>query len=260
MNIDLALVTGAGRGIGRSIAQNIGKAGIPVVCISKTDACAATAKNISDQGGSAEALRLDISDLEHCEKTIFNLISRKQPKRIGIVLAAAILGPPGGLMNGPPLRQWEELYRTNVLGNLAVLKGCLPKMHETKFGRVIALAGGGSGYAYAEFSAYALTKIAMVRAIENLDVELSGAGDFAFVVLAPGAIETDMLKQVKAGGGIVLTPASIEEPMRFASAFFSKDARKLSGRFLHVRDEWMSYMDDPKLELPPDSLKLRRVK
>lgn len=260
MNIDLAIVTGAGRGIGRSIAKDVGRSGIPVVCISKTDTCVETANSITSEGGNAEALRLDISDLESCEKAIFDLVSKRRPKRIGAVLAAAILGSPGGVMSGPPLRQWEELYRTNVLGNLAVLRGCLPRMQESKFGRVLALAGGGSGYAYSEFSPYAATKVAMVRIIENLDIEFSSAGDFSFVMLAPGAIETDMLKQVKAGGGIVLTPALIEEPVRFAAAFFSREARALSGRFLHVRDEWSTYMDNPKLEFAEDYLKLRRVK
>ncbi len=242
------------------MAHGLAVAGTRVLCVSRTETCAAVARSIKERGGLAEALPLDISDVDRCEQTVSELIRRLQPERIGVVLAAAVLGAPGGLLHGPPLGQWQDLYRTNVLGNLAVLKACLPHMLATRFGRVIALAGGGSGYEYPEFSAYALTKVAMVRAMENLAVELSDAGDFSFVALAPGAIDTDMLQQVKAGGGVVLTPASIEEPVHFAAAFFTKDPRPLSGRFLHVRDDWASHMADGGPELSADQFKLRRAK
>lgn len=259
MEIDLALVTGAGRGIGRSIGQAIGAKGVHVVCISQSERCTATAESIKCNGGSAEGMVLDISDLDRCERIVGDAVNRLQPRRLGLVLAAAALGAPGGLIDGPALGEWANIFRTNVLGNLAVFRACLPRMRATKFGRVVALAGGGAAYAYPEFSAYALSKAAMVRAIENADIELRGLGDFALVALAPGAVATDMLAKVQTAGGAVRTTASVDEAVGFVVEFFSRDARGLSGRFVHVRDEWEKYLRVSADTLAPDHWKLRRI-
>jgi NAD(P)-dependent dehydrogenase (short-subunit alcohol dehydrogenase family) len=259
MEVDFAVITGAGRGIGRSIAEAVGGAGVQIVCISQSDACTATAETIAHNGGSALAATVDISDLGRCECLVRETVDRCQPKRIGVVLAAATLGTPGGLLDGSALADWDVVYRTNVLGNLAVLRGCLPRMRETGFGRVVALAGGGAAYAYPEFSAYALSKTAIVRAMENADAELRELGNFSFVALAPGAVETDMLAKVRAAGGTVRTTTSVEEAVRFVSHFFAEDARALSGRFIHVRDEWEKHLGPSPPAIPPNHWKLRRM-
>jgi NAD(P)-dependent dehydrogenase (short-subunit alcohol dehydrogenase family) len=202
---------------------------------------------------------LDISDLDRCERSALDAVKRRQPKRIGLVLAAAALGNPGGLIDGPPLAEWADVYRTNVLGNLAVLRACLPRMRETKFGRAVALSGGGAAYAYPQFSAYALSKTAMVRAMENADVEMRDLGNFAFVALAPGAVETDLLVKVRAVGGMVRTTASVDEAVGFVARFFADDARGLSGRFVHVRDDWQKHLGPSADMLAPDHWKLRRI-
>jgi NAD(P)-dependent dehydrogenase (short-subunit alcohol dehydrogenase family) len=259
MEIEFALVTGAGRGIGRAITLELGKTHTHLVCISQSKACVATADTIKRGGGSAEAVVLEISDLERCERVVADIVARYRPERIGLVLAAAILGRPGGLVNGPPLEEWAKVYRTNVLGNLAVLRGCLPRMLETKFARVVVLAGGGAAYAYPEFSAYALSKTAIVRAVENAAAELQSAGDFSFVALAPGAVETDMLAQVRAAGGTVKTTTSASEAVQFVSKYFASDGNALSGRFVHVRDEWQKYMSSGQETLKPCRWTLRRI-
>src|SRR5262249_37177024 len=158
------------------------------------------------------------------------------------------------------LQDWSEVFCTNVLGNLAVLRACLPTMRNEGFGRTVALAGGGAAYGYPEFSAYALSKAALVRAIENADLELGAMGDLAFVALAPGAVETDMLAKVRAAGGRIRTITSAQEAAAFVTAFFSSEnARALSGRFVHVRDDWTALLTAGARELPADQWKLRRI-
>jgi 3-oxoacyl-[acyl-carrier protein] reductase len=260
MDVDFAVVTGAGRGIGRAIAQAIGAERAHVVCISRSAACEATARDINAGGGSAEAVAFDIANVEHAQRVVSDIVRRARPRRIGLVLAAAILGRPGGLLDGPPLPEWSKVFCTNVLGNLAILRACLPAMRDTRFGRVVALAGGGAAYGYPEFSSYALSKAALVRAIENVDLELRESGNFAFVALAPGAVETEMLAQVRAAGGRVRTTASPQEAAAFVTAFFSsKNAAALSGRFIHVRDDWTALLTAGARELPADQWKLRRI-
>lgn len=182
-------------------------------------------------------------------------ISAKPYRRLAVVLAAGTLGERGGLGDGD-LGDWTRTFQTNVIGNLAVAKALLPTMKAAGFGRIVALAGGGAAYAYPLFSGYALSKTALVRAVENLAVELRGSGDFLTVCLAPGAMETDMLAAVRAAGAEVRTTVPIEEPVAFIREFIQAKGCGFSGRFVHVRDDWRAWLSAG--EIPDERWLLRR--
>jgi NAD(P)-dependent dehydrogenase (short-subunit alcohol dehydrogenase family) len=124
-------------------------------------------------------------------------------------------------------------------GNLAVIKACEPLLVAGAKLRAVFLAGGGAAYGYPEFSGYALSKVATVRAVENLGLEfIRKEFDASVVALAPGAVATDMLASVIADGGSVKTRTDIREPTQFVKRFVTGvlDAAALNGRFIHVRD------------------------
>lgn len=251
---DLAIVTGAGRGIGRAAAKALAAKGVEVLCVSQSAHCAELAKEIIAQGGKAEALQIDLGDYATAQKEIEKYLDKRQPKKLALVAAAGILGPTGPLTQSD-LAAWEQTFRVNVLGNLAVLQVVLPFMQKNAFGRVVMFAGGGSAYAYPMFPAYAASKTALVRATENIAVDMKDAEDFSIVILAPGAIETDMLATVRASGGEVRTTTDIKEPVDFVCNFLqTANAKNLNGRFIHVRDIWQD-----KETLSDDHWKLRRV-
>lgn len=255
--VDLAIVTGAGRGLGRAVAERLGAIGVPVLCIARTERAAATAAAIRAAGGEAEALVQDLADAAGAERAVAGWLGGRSAARIAVVLAAGTLGTPGGLIESAAA-DWGGAYAVNVLGNLSVLRAALPRMLEARFGRVVALAGGGAAYAYPRFSAYALSKTAMVRAVENLHAELEGRGDFQVVCLAPGALETDMLAQVRAAGAEVRTTVPLDEPVAFVERFVTAAATGLSGRFVHVRDPWQERLA-AGTDVPGDLWLLRRI-
>ncbi len=256
--LELVVVTGAGRGIGRSIALDLGKQGTTVLSISQSEKAAETALAIRQDGGFAEALRLDLSDFEEAGRRVSAWLTGKPYKRIAVVLAAGSLGPAGSLI-GTSLSDWDRTFRSNVLGNLAVAKSILPAMLENHFGRIIFFAGGGAAYAYPMFPAYAAAKTALVRAVENLHEDLKDAGDFAVAILAPGAVETDILAAVRARGGFVSTTVAMEEPVNFVRNFVNARSVGFSGAFVHVRDKWGDYLNTDKEIQKKDFWKLRRV-
>jgi NAD(P)-dependent dehydrogenase (short-subunit alcohol dehydrogenase family) len=131
-------------------------------------------------------------------------------------------------------------------------------MTEAGSGRVVFLAGGGAAYAYPLFPAYACTKASLVRAAENLHEDLRHKGDFSVVCLAPGAVDTDMLAEVRAAGAEVRTTAPVEEAVAFITAFLHSPNTALSGRFVHVRDSWNDVLSGG-FRPAPDHWKLRRV-
>jgi NAD(P)-dependent dehydrogenase (short-subunit alcohol dehydrogenase family) len=135
------------------------------------------------------------------------------------VLCASQIGSPGGLFTSN-LNEWLELYKTNVLGNLCVLKQVISALSPEAFLRVVFFAGGGAAYGYPDFSGYALTKAATVRAVENVAMEFNEKKlNASIVALAPGAVATDMLAKVIANGGMVKTKTDISEPVEFVRKF-----------------------------------------
>lgn len=254
---DAVVVTGAGRGIGRSVALALGRSGLPVLCVARTSTAEDTRDAIQAEGGTADACAVDLADLETAEERIAAWIAARPYRRLGVVLAAGDLGPAGPLETSD-LSGWERAFRVNVLGNLAVVKGLLGRMLETGAGRIVFFAGGGAAYAYPVFPAYACAKAGLVRAVENLHEDLKERGDFAVACLAPGAVETDMLRRVRAAGAEVRTTAPPDDAVRFVEAFLSRDARALSGRFIHARDAWAELLDGEPRDLG-ERWKLRRL-
>ena len=254
--IDALIITGAGRGLGRAVAIRFGAAQIPVMCIARTESAASTRDEIVALGGTAESCQVDLAQPHVVEDIISRWIIERPYQRIGVVLAAGVLGDGGGLAEAN-LVDWSRTFNTNVLGNLAVVRALLPRMLTAKFGRIVTLAGGGAAYAYPLFSAYAISKTAMVRATENLQSELKGRGDFLTVCLAPGAMDTPMLQAVRKAGGEVRTVVPIDESVTFIWEFCHARDCAFSGRFVHVRDDWRTWLGAVTLE--GDRWLLRRI-
>jgi NAD(P)-dependent dehydrogenase (short-subunit alcohol dehydrogenase family) len=262
-----AVVTGAGRGIGRAIALDLAARGLHVVCISQSQNAAKTAQSIQQSGGVATALQLDLRDAEEAGQRVAQWVAQcaegARLERLAVVLAAGTLGPTGPLFdsNAPEssLSAWLECMQVNLFGNLAVARALLKPMLAAGYGRIVAFAGGGSAYAYPLFPAYSASKTAMVRAIENLDCDLRGKGDFAAACLAPGAVETDMLARIRAAGAEVRTTVNIAEPVEFVREFVFCKSCGFSGSFVHARDNWREYLNNGHA-LPDAALwKLRRI-
>jgi len=232
--------------------------GAMVLCISKSKRAEETSNLISKNGGKSDWIATDLAEYEQTGERVSAWLNNKTFSRIGLVLAAATLGPSGPLQS-TFLTEWDITFRTNVLGNLAVVQATLPILLENKNGRLVFFAGGGAAYAYPIFPAYAATKTALVRVVENLHEDLKGAGDFAVAILAPGAVETDTLACVREHGGYVRTTVPIEEPVGFVLEFLSAGKCGFSGCFVHVRDEWQSLLNSDGQLCVKDLWKLRRV-
>lgn len=244
--IDLAVVTGAGRGIGKGVAKHFGEKGVHVLCISKSDNAVKTSFEIRSAGGSSEALVLDLCNATSAKFKIESWIQESPYRSISVNLAAGILGPQGSLADAD-LGSWEETFKANIFGNLAVVQALLPRMKESKFGRIVFFSGGGAAFPFPEFSAYAASKVAIVRIAENLHLELSECGDFCVVSLAPGTVKTDMLKNVEAAGVPIKNYVDVTEPAAFSWEFSTAEHNHLSGKFVHVSNDWKAFLtgDDP---------------
>lgn len=249
-------MTGTSRGIGSFTAKKCEGISKEMICISSSP-YANWERKIE-----CHSLELDLADYH----ATYNLTKEKildthtiifsHPKKIGIILCAGSLGEYGGLLSSN-LDDWTKTFNCNVLGNLAVVKAVIETFGKSAHYRILFFGGGGAAYGYPDFSGYALSKVSIVRAAENLSLELK-KNDYkaSVVVLAPGAVETEMLKKVMEHGGSVKTKTNIDEPASFVFRFLvdsETNIEKLDGRFIHVRDEFS------EREFDEATFKLRRI-
>jgi 3-oxoacyl-[acyl-carrier protein] reductase len=253
--VETIFITGGGRGIGRAVALDLAKtSSASLVLVSRTGTSAAVAAECNAlRAQAARAITCDLSAAGPAREQLFaELASASGP--LGIVHAASTLGPTGPFVDTSIDACWSAI-ETNLGATLRLVHAVVPRLIRERAGRVVLFGGGGAAYGYPNFMSYALTKVALVRFVETLAMEL-GTDGAAITIIAPGANDTDMLAEVRRAGGIVKTTVSIEEPCRLVRRLLLEDARGLHGRFVHVRDTWSS---ESARALSADNWKLRRI-
>jgi len=228
--MQVTIITGASRRIGKAIAEDCETRSGIVFKISSED--------------------VDFKNYNKVKSFISQLLTYcTDITQLNLILCAAQIGTS----NEIDLRNIDKLYRINVIGNLAVIQAAIEV--ECKL-RIVWFAGGGAAFPYPEFFGYSLSKVAVVRAVENLSKILSEGS--SIIALAPGAVQTDMLKTVEESGAEIRTRTDISEPVNFVRKFITDqfDSLSLNGMFLHVRDV---IPDHTPIEGKKDLFKLRRI-
>jgi len=186
----VALVTGASRGIGRAIAQSLAQAGARVaLCARDTAGCEAGVASIREAGGSARAFALDVADPASVERCVAEVVRELGPVDVAVNNAGISLSAP---MHRTSLDELRRIMDVNFTGAWMVTHAVLPGMLERRRGRVINIAStaGRTGYRYT--AAYCASKHALVGMTRALAHEVATRGITANAV-CPGWTETDML-------------------------------------------------------------------
>lgn len=246
-----ALVTGGSSGIGRAVALALALEGVGVHLIGRSERTRAVAGEIAAAGGRAWPHCGSVADESFC-RSVLDAIEQESGRLDILVNAAAVLGQARPFAE-TALEEWSEVVRTNLLGTAHCMRHALPGMLSRGFGRIINFAGGGAAYAYPRFTAYGTSKCALVRLTDTVAAEVAGSG-VTVNILAPGAVETPMLDQVRRQGGEVRTTTDIKEPVQLVLFLSGSAAAHITGRFIHVRDNYQ----DPELYSDPEMLMLRR--
>jgi NAD(P)-dependent dehydrogenase (short-subunit alcohol dehydrogenase family) len=253
-DLDLLVVSGASRGIGNKIALDLASLAKTVLAIGSSQAIA----NEKFSKNTIQ-LQLDLENFQNVGHAVTDIIDLHSTLKIGVVLCASQIGAHGGIFESN-LEDWNRLFKINVLGNIALLKAIIDHMPSNALIRVAFFAGGGAAYGYPEFSGYALSKVATVRAVENIGLEFEQKGiNGSIIAVAPGAVDTEMLATVVSYGGVIKTKTDISEPVSFVRRFLLDQvpSSALNGRFIHVRDDVDQILD--VIRDKTDLFKLRRI-
>ena len=185
--MELALVTGASKGIGLEIAIALANAGHKVIAVSRTPMV--QSKNI-------ESICGDVSDI-----SFVNSLQKQVTQDYGnvqiLVSAAGIFGPIDFIKDADP-KQWVETIMIDALAPYFTSRVFLPAMLDAKWGRIINLSSAAALHPPGKLnSAYATAKVALNQFTRHLAAEISGSGVTANVI-HPGDVRSDMWADISA--------------------------------------------------------------
>jgi dehydrogenase/reductase SDR family protein 4 len=186
----VALVTGATRGIGKSIAEELGRAGAKVaICSRKADACEATRVELERAGLTVMAKPCNVSHKEDLQA--FVDATRGKWGAIDIVVANAASNPYYGPLAGIPDDAFDKIFANNLKSVLWLAAMTLPEMKEG--GSFILVGSIGGILANTVIGAYGMSKAAGHHLVRNLAAEW-GPKNVRVNAIAPGLIKTEFAR------------------------------------------------------------------
>jgi NAD(P)-dependent dehydrogenase (short-subunit alcohol dehydrogenase family) len=225
------LSPGAGRGIGRAIALALAAEGAAVAVFARTEPeIAETASLISDAGGRAIALQLDVKDAAGVRVAVEETARKLGP----VTLLVNNAGTPGpaGLDWEVDAEAWFECIEVIVRGAFLLCQAVAPGMIARGSGRIINVASISGTRAFPPITATSVAKTALIRFSEGLAAQLDAHGVRVFAI-HPGVVRTRLLESY----GLHLPEEWYVGPERAGSLcarLASGRYDRLSGRFLSI--------------------------
>ncbi len=189
-----ALVTGAGRGIGRAVALGLGDAGASLVLIARSgDELAQTRAMLAVRGARADRVRVISADLGDEEQRGQAAAAALETARVDILVNNAATVEPLGPTAAVSLSEVRGAFEVNVVAVVALTAAVLPGMLDAGWGRIVNVSSAIAARpdSMVRFNTYAATKAALEAHSVNLAAELAGTG-VTVNAYRPGGVDTAM--------------------------------------------------------------------
>ena len=244
-----------------------------VLCARSEDTLRNTAEELTEQFPDSiiAAETCDLSDPDEREDLV-EFANRTMGGIDGLVNNAATSGPKGAL-DEIDWSEWMETFEVNLHASVDLCRRVLPIFRKQGFGKIVNVSGGGATSPMPRFSAYGVSKAALVRFTENLAEELAGTG-IHVNALAPGMLATRLLREIVAEGAerigegihkrmsdtVEKGGASLENAAELAVYLLSRASDGINGRVISaVWDPWRSLAEHIQEIAGTDVYTLRRI-
>lgn len=192
----VAVVTGAGRGIGRAVARAFGQEGASVVLAARTRReLAEVASEIRTAGGRALAVPTDVTSAQSVDALVEQTVA--ELGRLDVLVTAAGVASFGPLAGSKP-EDWEPMLAVNLRGALLCCRAVLPVMTRQQGGTIINVGSIAANRPIAGCTVYAATKAGVLAFSRVLAEEVRADGIRVGVVL-PGAVDTPLWDSIPGG-------------------------------------------------------------
>jgi NAD(P)-dependent dehydrogenase (short-subunit alcohol dehydrogenase family) len=243
----VALVTGAGRGIGAATARLLAREGAAVALAARTEEeIASVAHEISSRGCTALPVSLDVAD----EDSVTACFERVRDELGTVTILINNAGTPGVPLPvaATPPEGWRRAFDVNVTGAFLCAREALPGMVSSNWGRIVNVSSAAARHPVAGMAAYGASKAALDQLTRVLALE-GGPYGIAVTGVYPGVVDTRMQEESRGFGqeligkqlhrmfqgyrdfGMLRPP---EEPAELISYLCTSAAQRLSGHIIRL--------------------------
>jgi 3-oxoacyl-[acyl-carrier protein] reductase len=229
----VAVITGAGRGIGAAIARSLaGLGATAVLCARTREALDATARSITQAGGKAEVLPCDVTQLHSVEAAAKRVESSFG--RVDVLVNNAGIGGFGGPLYQLPPDAWDQILNTNLRGVFYAIRAFVPMMIRARAGHIINISSLAGKNALPNGAAYAASKWGLNGLSYSVAEELR-VHNIRVSVICPGSTNTDLSPHAGKDTGKMLQPSDVahavemlvtQAPQSFVSEILLRPTQK----------------------------------
>jgi 3-oxoacyl-[acyl-carrier protein] reductase len=220
----IAVVTGAGRGIGAAIARKLaGMGAVAVLCGRKRSLLDSTAAAISAAGGKSHVVECDVMDLTSVEQLAGEV--ERSFRRTDVLVNNAGIGGFGGPLHELPPDSWDKVLNTNLRGVYYCILSFAPMMIRARTGHIINISSLAGKNALPNGAAYAASKWGLNGLTYSVAEELR-AHNIRVSVICPGSVHTELSPHAGKDPAKMLQPGDVahvvemlvtQSPQSFAS-------------------------------------------
>src|SRR5277367_955153 len=229
----VAVVTGAGKGIGAAIARELSRLGATAALCGRTlNALESTAQTIAEEGGKSEIVPCDVTSLESVEAAARRVESSFG--RLDILVNNAGIGGFGGPLHELAPEAWEQILNTNLRGVFYTTRAFAPLMMRARSGHIINISSLAGKNALPNGAAYAASRWGLNGLSYSLAEELRGH-NIRVAVICPGSTNTDLSPHAGKDQSKMLQPEDVahavamvvtQAPQSFVSEILLRPTQK----------------------------------
>jgi NAD(P)-dependent dehydrogenase (short-subunit alcohol dehydrogenase family) len=229
----VALVTGAGRGIGAAIARTLASLGArTILCGRSRDSLETTAAAIKDQGGQPAVMECDVTDLSSVE-SVAERVDRTFG-RLDVLVNNAGIGGSGGPLHQLAPHVWDNVFNTNLRGVYYCIRSFAPLMIRERTGHIINISSISGKNALPNGAAYAASKWGLNGLSYSVAEELR-VHNIRVSVICPGSTHTEFSPHPGKNAEKMLQPDDValavamivsQAPRSFASEIVLRPTQK----------------------------------